>query len=436
MMNLDVACAALLPLGLMLGGVLVCWYATGRLDPLPAGSRPPLASPARGASMLSIGLRVLAGVLLVGGLIIGIVVTTQFFAIITVPVALLVLVITLRKYYEGEQQSLLWGLLTAAERGIPLDLAAQAFAEERNDVLAKRAAKLADYLEAGVPLGLALRRSGHRIDPAVSLAADLGYQTGTLGHSLRQVVDRKNVLETVTIPAASRLVYLGVVVVFTLIVQTFLMLKILPVFQLIHRDFSTDLPVATQLLIDSSQPGATASYFWLAFIVIGVAGLCVGLLSLLGFPLRSLPVVGRAWWRVDNSLVMRWLATGIRQGRPILEMLRLLAGYFPQAAVRRGLENTARRVEQGAHWCDGLLRARLIRSSESAVFQAAERAGNLPWALEEMADSAVRRWAYKLQVWMNIAFPLVLIALSCGILAVLLGAFMPLIALMQGLTTP
>ncbi len=423
MNNLDVSFAALTPIGLMLAGVLVLWYASARRRQSP-----------HGVYGVALGLQVLGGVLLLGGVVAAVIMTTLYFAVLAVPIAVVVLIVFRRRYYEAEQQSLMWGLLTAAERGIPLDVAAQAFAEERKDVLGRRAAKLADYLEAGVPLGLALRRSGYRVDPAVSLAADLGYQTGTLGPALRQVVDRTNALEAATIPTASRLIYLGVTVVLTLIVQSFLMLKILPVMQKMHQEFELKLPIATQRILASSQLGTSESYVWVAFVTVGLLGLCFGILSLLGIPLHSLPVVRRLWWRVDSSLVMRWLATGVRQGRPILEMLRLLSGYFPQSAMRRGLARAAQRVEEGAHWCDSLLRVRLIRSRESAVFKAAERAGNLQWALDEMADSAVRRWAYKLQVWMSFAFPLVLIVLSCGVLAVLLAVLLPLLSLIQGMS--
>ena len=102
--------------------------------------------------------------------------------------AAVVVVFIARRYFEAERRSLLWVLMAAAERGIPLEAAVSAFEDERDDVIGKRARTLADYLEAGVPLALALQRSRNPVPAAALLAADLGQQTGTLGPALRQVV--------------------------------------------------------------------------------------------------------------------------------------------------------------------------------------------------------------------------------------------------------
>lgn len=419
MSDFQIFLLALVPILLIVAGFLVFWYdASDRRSSLSYGRR-------------SIILSLVGGFLMTAGVVATILGTTQFLAVLFLPAAVFVTILFKRRYYRAEQQSLMWVLLTAAERGIPLHTAAQSFAGENNRVLGNRAAQLADYLEAGLPLGLSLRRSGFYVDPAVSLAADLGYQTDTLGPALRQVLERSTELEAVTIPMASRLVYLGITVINTLIVLSFLMLRIMPVFERMHSEFGAPLPPSTKRLLAITQSDSVEFYLAAAFVGIGLFGLLFGLSSAFG-ALQRAPVVRWLWWRVDCSLVMRWLATGVRQQRPILEMLRLLAGYFPQAAMRRSLELAARRIEQGMHWCDSLLRTGLIRQSESAVFKAAERAGNLQWALQEMSDSAVRRWAYKLRVWITVLFPVLLIVVASGVLAVVLAFFTPLISLIHG----
>ena len=46
------------------------------------------------------------------------------------------------------------------------------------------------------------------------------------------------------------------------------------------------------------------------------------------------------------------------------------------------------------------------------VFKSAERTGNLAWALDEMADSSLRRSAYRVRGFVSVAFPIVLIAFA------------------------
>jgi type II secretory pathway component PulF len=88
----------------------------------------------------------------------------------------------------------------------------------------------------------------------------------------------------------------------------------------------------------------------------------------------------------------------------------------------------------GAHWIDALRRAKLISAADAAVLAAAQRAGNLPWALEEMADSVIRRQSYRLQVAMNLIFPPALLAVGATIGLFAIGLFMPLVTLVQALT--
>ena len=130
---------------------------------------------------------------------------------------------------------------------------------------------------------------------------------------------------------------------------------------------------------------------------------------------------------------MHWLATAVRQKRPISDFVRLLAGYFPQPKMQSRLDWAAKKIDAGAHWCDSLQRASVIRRSESGVFKAAERVGNLAWALDEMADSRGRRAAYRMRSWLSVAFPCVVIALGCGVLFIACGVLLPLMNMIWGL---
>jgi type II secretory pathway component PulF len=155
----------------------------------------------------------------------------------------------------------------------------------------------------------------------------------------------------------------------------------------------------------------------------------LGLLHYAGLSRRNAPIVGRLCRRPDNALIMRWLAIAVRQERPIGEIVRLLAGSFPQPAVRAKLQRAARRIDQGADWRESLRRERLIDRLEAAVFQSAERVGNLAWALDEMADSCARRAAYRMRARLNVAFPVVVLAFGGCVFLILAGILMPLFSL-------
>lgn len=358
---------------------------------------------------------------------------THVFAIVFCPLVAAVFIIAVRRYRDAERRSLLWLLMAAAERGIPLEAAVSAFEDEREDVLGKRARNLADYLEAGVPLALALQRSRNPLPAAALLAADLGQQTGTLGPALRQVVGQLDQVDSVFRSLVEKLFYLSFVVLYAVLMLAFVMIKIMPVFEKMYLEFGLDLPRVTQVLVDLSRAATSGEGL---LVAVGLLVLVLGVIALLYY-LRNisprLSVAHLLWWRTDCALVLRWLAIAVRQQRPLAEMVRLMAGYFPRPALQWRLERAAGRMESGEDWCDALYRVGLLRHAEAGLFRAAQRAGNLAWALEEMADSSVRRAAYRWNGWLNVAFPCVVILFGGGVFFIALGILTPLFNLISGL---
>ena len=94
----------------------------------------------------------------------------------------------------------------------------------------------------------------------------------------------------------------------------------------------------------------------------------------------------------------------------------------------------AEQASAGSDWRQSLLQTGLIRPADAAVLGAAEGVGNLPWALEEMADSALRRQIYRVQAALQVVFPVLLLGLGGIVGMFVVGLFVPLISLIQGMT--
>ena len=88
-------------------------------------------------------------------------------------------------------------------------------------------------------------------------------------------------------------------------------------------------------------------------------------------------------------------------------------------------------IQRGAVWSESLCSRNLIGQSDMAVLQAAERAGNLPWAMREMADSNRRRLAYRANALVQMLFPPVVLCFGAMVLFVVVAMFMPLITLIS-----
>jgi len=345
-----------------------------------------------------------------------------------------VLITVVSRYFAAERQSLLWMLTVAAERGIPLESAARAFGQERHDRIGARAMLLADYLEAGVPLRLALQRSGNTLPAAAMLAADLGQETGNLAAALRNVASQFDESESALRSALAHVFYLAFLVLFSSLMLTFLMIKIVPMYDRMFDRFGLHLPAATELLISFSNAVVDGSLFFIPVVIIGILTLLGAIFWYIGLAPRGLPVIHRLWSSADCATVLRWLAISVRQQLPLSEVLRALATRFPQPSMRGRLEQASRRIDRGGNWCDSLRQAGVIRRSDAILFKSAERTGNLAWAFDEMAESGVRRSVYRLRTWINILFPVVLLAFGAAVLFIALGILMPLITMIQVLS--
>ncbi len=349
----------------------------------------------------------------------------------------LILPSLVNRFRSTERRSLLWTLMLAAERNIPLETAARAFASERRDHIGDRAYDLAEYLEAGLPLALALQRSRLHFPQSVLLSVGLGQQTGNLGGSLRQALGGSDESEQVLRTVAERTFYLICLVLFGAVQVTFIMIKIVPAFQRILVDFGViglETPVAMRSLISITRFLADA---W-PFLLLGAAVLVFFLLRSLsyytGTSPRYMPGIVAGWQRADRSVVMHWLAHAVRQNRPLPEMMRLMAGYLSKRRLRNKLQRTARRIDQGLEWTECLEEAGLIRKPEAAVFRSAERAGNLAWALDEMAESNARRAVYRLRALTNVLFPAAIAVLGGFVLLIAVGVLSPLFKLISSLS--
>jgi type II secretory pathway component PulF len=418
----DTTIAALGPLASIALGLMLLWIAACRIDSFATSN-----------DLVGIVLRMAGWAMLLAGLLVTLVFMSHVFALFLWLAAIVVLVSTVVRYFAAEQQSLVWALTVAAERGIPLESAARAFAEERNDRIGRRSTLLADYLEAGVPLSLALKRSKTFVPSAIILAADLGQESGNLGAALRHAAGQIDESEAALRWTLEKLFYVAFVILFSILAMTFLMIKIIPIFKKMFSEFDMEFPVATSWLIEVCDLLASGWPLLLPLFVVWLWFLVVGLCSYMGISAHSLPVVNRLWWSADCAIVLRWLATAVRQQRPLAEAIRTLAIRFPQHRVRIRLEHASSRIDRGANWCESLRSAGLIRPSESALFKTAERVGNLDWTLDEMANSGMRRAAYRLRAFMNIAFPVALLLLGLMVLFITVGLLMPLVAMIGGL---
>jgi type II secretory pathway component PulF len=372
-------------------------------------------------------LMIMAGalgpLLMLGGLL-GLVLFLAFFVIT---------MIVVEKYRDVEKRSLMWVLAVAAEREVPLAEAARSFAADRTDEIGRRADRLADLLEQGMSLPDALRGSSNVLPIEVQLAARLGHESGHFKDAMKEAAREGGRMTAIWEPVVERMMYIEVLLLVGMGVLMYVMISVIPTFRTIFEDFDTELPAMTQLAVQLSEHCLTYSFFW-SLVMLGLTGLIVyGILCAAGLT-RSEPI-GVSWFtrRFHGAIVLRSLAQAVERGHPLDSTFDLLALWYPRHHVRGRLLLAKQEIEEGANWCDALQRRGLVAPATAAVLRAAERVGNLPWALREMAESTMRRMYRRVTFLINLMFPLLILLIGYAVGFFVLAIMLPLITLIQNL---
>ena len=369
------------------------------------------------------------------GIVLGTSGSTPLVVVLLLTAAVVALMVWIR-LRRAEHRALVGAIASGVPRGVPIAEMARTFAGERETAggTRGRAHMLAALVEGGMPLDAAVARTPLWLGTDLTVAIRTGTALGALGPALERELESSREMEDVLRPLAPRLWYLAVAITLASGIVTFVMLKIVPVFDRLFLDFDLALPTPTVWLVNMARfvvdLGPLAMLPYLAIGGMLIAGT---LLYLDIFP-RNLPLLDRMFRRYDGAIVLRNLALAIERSLPMPKALDLIGKVYTLGSVGRSLIAAGQQVAAGAGWCESLLRTRLIGPADAAVLSAAERAGNLPWAMREVADSLLRREAYRWQWWLNILSPLVTVLFGLCVAMIIIPLFLPLIVLIEAVS--
>ncbi|MBX6315420.1 MAG: type II secretion system F family protein [Isosphaeraceae bacterium] len=342
------------------------------------------------------------------------------------------IVVVLIRGQAAQREALLWVLSVAAERRMPLAPGIEAYAELCGVGYRWRARALASLLDAGVTLPDASDLVPGVLPSDAVLLARVGWQSGTLARALRDAAASRASMAPYRKALASQLLYIFGVLFVLQSVAAFVFIRIAPRFEATFADFGLDLPEVTKLIFRFSHSPVALGGLLVLYLM--------ELALLLYLPLAYFGMLGGGGLLLDlfyrrrhTRTLLRALAMAVEGGRPLPEAIALMMRSYPARRVRVRLQRVQGDLEQGRDWIEALWARRLIRRTDAAVLRTAQRVGNLPWALRELADGIERRFGYRAQAWLQALLPLAVLALGAFVFLVAIGFFYPLVKLISNL---
>lgn len=339
---------------------------------------------------------------------------------------------------SAQRQSLWQLLLMGLTSGRPLADSLRYHQARFGGGFGRRFRQLLADLDRGVAWNNAVG-SNRRIFPreAPSYAALLATSPTVAADARSLIKPRDAAYIEVRQQIVQRLSYLGMAAFMMLAVSTFVMIKIVPSFQSIFEDFDLELPLITIFVINVGQWFENYMLAPMLMIVFALfmAAAATGILYLCGVPVLR-PVIDRLTFAYHQAQILRLFTVAFRQGLPVSEAFKRLEagiGAYSSPLARRRLQSAHNISLSGRTWIDALRATRLITGSDAASLTAAQEVGNLPWAMEFLADRKMRLLGFHWSAVITVLFTFIVLCFGFMVFWFAVGMFIPLVDLINNL---
>jgi type IV pilus assembly protein PilC len=232
----------------------------------------------------------------------------------------------------------------------------------------------------------------------------------------------------------SAMTYPVIVICIAFAITIFLLVKVVPIFGEIFKDFGAKLPAPTQFLIDVSDFIRGEWYFLILIVGGAFFGIRTFLRSTRGKQLADrwklkLPIFGPLIHKICMSRFSRTFAQLIRSGVPILEVLDIVGGASGNHVVETSIKGVSEDVEKGDNLSVALSKKPIFPPMMLRMVSAGEATGKIDTMLEKMADFWDEEIEAMLDALTSLIEPLLIVFLGVIVGGIVIAMFLPIFKL-------
>ena len=323
-------------------------------------------------------------------------------------------------------------LATMIDAGLAMVQCLQALAEQTtNRVMRETIRDVCTRVEGGDSFSDALKKHPKTFDRLYTCMVAAGERGGLLAEILARLATylensarlRKKVKSAMMYPTAVTIIAIGITV--------FLLIKVVPVFGEIYAGFGGKLPGPTQWLINISDglrnnlvfivPALAASiYGWFAYIKTK---------SGREFWDRTrirLPIFGQIAHKICLARFTRTLASLIRSGVPILEVLSIVSQVTGNVIMEKAIKTSSTDIERGDGIAAALAKHPIFPSMIIRMVTAGEQTGKIDAMLERISDFLDEEIETTLSGLTSLIEPILIVFLGVTVGGIAICMFLPI----------
>jgi type IV pilus assembly protein PilC len=332
-------------------------------------------------------------------------------------------------------------LATLIDSGLPLLRSLNVLAKQERDKVMKRTTeKLADSVQSGSTFSDALALHPKIFNDLYVSMIKAGEVGGVLELVLTRLSEFQEKAARIRNKIISAMVYPIIVMTMAIGILCFLMVFIVPRFEVIFHDLLGDkpLPPVTQFVIGFS--GFMKNHGLILVGIIVAIGMLYnfigrtrgGRLAIDNLKLR-MPLFGNLNRKTAISRFARTLGTLVTSGVPILQALNITRETAGNAAIARAIARVHDSVKEGESIVQPLEASKQFPPMVVSMIDVGEETGKLPEMLLKMADVYDDEVDNAVAALTSMLEPIMIVFLAVIVGTIVLALFTPLISIITGL---
>jgi type II secretory pathway component PulF len=305
--------------------------------------------------------------------------------------------------------------------GMPLTVALQSMSHlETKGIPKQTSLDLKQDVMEGKSLSDAMRKQGSTFSDLYINMVRAGEQSGALVDVLRRLAEHYERFAEVQQKFVAALIYPAIVASVGVIIIIFFMTFMLPKFMTIFQGLKVPLPWATRMLMGISNTFST--YWWLMILVV----ICIGVLfnrfkatedgkRKIDTWKMNAPVLGKVVQLNLFGQFARTLSTLLINGVPVLTALKITEEIIPNRIVKEAIAQTREAVTDGKTIAQPLAKSKLFPQLMIDLLKIGEETGDVPGALQNIAETYESELSIQLRVLTNLIEPAMIIVMAVGV---------------------
>ncbi len=284
-------------------------------------------------------------------------------------------------------------LATMSKAGVPLMQGLEIVADGlENPNMAKIVLGVKDDVSAGNDFASCLKKYPDQFDTLTCALIESGEQSGALEQMLDRVSIYKEKSEALKQKISKALKYPITILVIATIVTAILLIKVVPTFENMFASFGSDLPMATQVVVDMSN--------WLQAYYIELFGSIIVAIFLIMKAVKSspklqeeadklklkLPIVGKILQKGAVARFGRVLSTTFAAGVPLVDALESVAEAAGNVVYRDAILRIRDDVSTGVQMNASIKATGVFPNMVVQMVAIGEESGALDGMLEKVAS--------------------------------------------------